>query len=182
MLGTFLATILKKYFFIVTTSYLGSFLIFRGFGSLFGNYPNVLIIKTKLPQSYYEYFGLIIGHTIFGIVIQLILKKYYKPTGKNNNIANDSNDQSFDEKNSKGSLENKDNKGLSQPLQKQDEISELELDNSLFNKMPDSSVNIDEIHEPTVTNTETLQKHEADNINSPFKIDPENGFQDEQTP
>ena len=71
---------------------------------------------------------------------------------------------------------------MSQPLQKQDEISELELDNSLFNKMPDSSVNIDEIHEPTVTNTETLQKHEADNINSPFKIDPENGFQDEQTP
>ena len=66
MLGTFLATILKKYFFIVTTSYLGSFLIFRGFGSLFGNYPNVLIIKTKLPQSYYEYFGLIIGHTILG--------------------------------------------------------------------------------------------------------------------
>ena len=69
--GSMLGGFLKENFFIVTTSYLGSFLVFRGLGSLLGNYPNVL--KTPAGSTYFMYIGLIILHTILGIVAQSIL-------------------------------------------------------------------------------------------------------------
>lgn len=53
ILGTFLGTLLKEYFFIVTTSYLGSFLVIRGIGTIIGNYPNVFAVRKKLPDIYY---------------------------------------------------------------------------------------------------------------------------------
>ena len=53
ILGTFLGALLKGYFFIATTSYLGSFLVVRGIGTLIGNYPNVFSIRKKLPEIYY---------------------------------------------------------------------------------------------------------------------------------
>ena len=71
--GSMLGGFLKENFFIVTTSYLGSFLVFRGLGSLVGNYPNVL--KQPAGSAYFMYIGLIVLHTVLGVIAQSILKK-----------------------------------------------------------------------------------------------------------
>lgn len=73
--GSALGGLLKENFFIVTTSYLGSFLVLRGIGSLMNNYPNVL--KETVQPFYYIYIGLILLHTVLGVVVQSILKKKF---------------------------------------------------------------------------------------------------------
>lgn len=74
VLGGGLAVGLRCYFFMVTTSFLGSFLVFRGFGNLFGNYPNVMALRSneKMNNSYYMYVGLILTHTLLGFLAQSI--------------------------------------------------------------------------------------------------------------
>jgi hypothetical protein len=77
LVGTCLSTIFKEASFVVSTAYLGSFFIFRGFGSMFGNYPSSFHMKSKMPHEYYMYFGLILGLSVLGIILQLILKQQF---------------------------------------------------------------------------------------------------------
>jgi len=67
-LGLFFGSLLQTYFFMITTSYLGSYLVFRGFGNLFGNYPNLFSLTrhVKISNSFYMYVGLIVTHTLLG--------------------------------------------------------------------------------------------------------------------
>ena len=80
--GLGLGFVLQSYYFMATTAYLGAFLVFRGFGTIFGNYPNVLTLapNTKLPNSYYMYLGLIVIHAGLGFVAQFLLKKKFPST------------------------------------------------------------------------------------------------------
>ena len=82
LVGTCLSTIFKEASFVVSTAYLGSFFIFRGFGSMFGNYPSSFQMKSKMPHEYYMYFGLILGLSVLGIILQLILKQKFPVNAK----------------------------------------------------------------------------------------------------
>ena len=77
VLGTCLGMLIKKNFFIITTSYLGSHLFMRAVGTVLGNYPNIFLTKEKLPHEFYLYIGLEFGLSIFALIIQLIMSEYY---------------------------------------------------------------------------------------------------------
>lgn len=78
-IGLFFGTVLRTNFFMLTTSYLGSYMVFRGFGNLFGNYPNLFSLtkQVKLSNSFYMYVGLIVTHTLLGFLAQTILKRRF---------------------------------------------------------------------------------------------------------
>lgn len=44
---------------------------------MFGNYPSSFHMKSKMPHEYYMYFGLILGLSVLGIILQLILKQQF---------------------------------------------------------------------------------------------------------
>ena len=73
---------MKEKTFVITTAYLGSFFIFRGLGSMFGNYPSMFLRTISAPEQYYLYFGLTIGLAVLGIIVQLVLKSYYPVSDK----------------------------------------------------------------------------------------------------
>jgi len=91
VLGLSLGSLLRTYFFMITTSYLGSFLVFRGFGNLFGNYPNLFSLNNhvKLNNSYYMYFGLIMSHMMLGFLSQTILNKRFNDGEDDRNYKED---------------------------------------------------------------------------------------------
>lgn len=73
---------MKENAFIITTAYLGSFFIFRGLGSMFGNYPSMFLRTLGSPEQYFLYFGLTMGLAMLGIIIQLVMRSYYPVSEK----------------------------------------------------------------------------------------------------
>lgn len=75
--GVFLGACLRTYFFMLTTAYLGAFLLTRGFGNLMGNYPNVLYMThgEVIPFVYYVYVGSIFGLGAIGYLVQVLMQK-----------------------------------------------------------------------------------------------------------
>lgn len=72
-LGCFLHQVMRQYFYIATTSFIGSFMMFIGIGSLYGNYPKVLKFDGEITLSLHLYLYQTLLHTGLGMLIQSIL-------------------------------------------------------------------------------------------------------------
>lgn len=77
--GIGLGSVLGGSFFLITSSYLGSYLIIRGLGNLIGNYPNVLHLThgEHISYVYLIYTGSIIVAAVIGYIVQICLKKKF---------------------------------------------------------------------------------------------------------
>ena len=71
--GIGLGVVLGSQFFLITSSYLGAYLVIRGLGNLIGNYPNVLHLThgEKIPFVYLIYTGVILATGIIGYIVQI---------------------------------------------------------------------------------------------------------------
>ena len=80
--GIGLGVVLGSQFFLITSSYLGAYLVIRGLGNLIGNYPNVLHLThgEKIPYVYLIYTGVILATGIIGYIVQICQKKKYGGT------------------------------------------------------------------------------------------------------
>ena len=126
VLGIFLGALLRNYFFMLTTSYLGAFLLVRGFGNLVGNYPNVMYMTNGevIPKIYFIYVGSILGVAIVGYLIQIMLNKKFGGGEDEAQFTDDRNKALNDGDEIQGTGENQANNGKESQIQGDVEVNE----------------------------------------------------------